>query len=127
MAAIIGMDEEKLQEVCQDFVRVEIFFGERPRGSRVARVIQLQRLDAREYFVVGLEREQSGSSREEATESGFLRNDRPARRQVADAPVAEPRAPRGHITALRNAKLGLRRLDKALVLIRSRRNVCGID
>src|SRR5688500_18269240 len=51
----------------------------------------------------------------EITKSGFLRNDRPPRRQIAYATVAEPATARLYIAAFGDAKLRFRALDELSV------------
>src|SRR5215207_645609 len=81
----------------------------------MAVVVTVQGLDARENLVDGMESEQPGTYRQKPAETGLLCDNGTTRRQVADAPVAEPAAARGHVATLGDAELGLGSTNEALV------------
>src|SRR5215211_6949965 len=62
-----------------------------------------------------MESEQPGTYRQKPAETGLLCDNGTTRRQVADAPVAEPAAARGHVATLGDAELGLGTTNEALV------------
>src|SRR5215467_4019852 len=66
-------------------------------------------------FAERIEREEAAAARDELGEPGVLRDDRLARRQVADAPIAEPAAARARVDVLRDRELTARSLHVARV------------
>src|SRR4051812_22327188 len=85
--AASGRGPDPLQEPSQYALGRKVLFGDRAGGARVTTVVAPQRLDARQHVVGRLEGEDAGARGQEVAETGVLRDHRPPRGQIADAPV----------------------------------------
>src|SRR5256885_1073757 len=99
---VSGTSQHLLAEVAEHAVGVEVLLGDRAGGARVPFVVLADRLCARERLLRSPEHEQALAGRQMLREAGVLDKHGLSGRQIADAPVAEPAAPRLDIDALRN-------------------------
>ena len=89
-------------------------------------VVSLDRAQRLDGLLHGAVREEPTPRRHELADAGVLGHDGPARREVADAPIAEPAAPRPDVDVLRDGELAARGANEravALGVARDRRRV----
>ena len=101
--------------------------GERARRAPVPRVVGAHVVERRRRLARRVERQHAVAGRQPRPEAGVLRDDRAARRQVAQAAIAEPAAGGGHVARLREAELTPRALHERAVVPWGRGDDGGVE
>src|SRR5581483_3334648 len=115
------LESELGDEAREDDIGRQVLLRDPPRGEGVSAIVGLDRLDRRRRLVERRERVQAFAAREMLAEAGVLHDDRPAAREVARAPVAEPSAPRRDEDLLADGELAARSGDVVAPRIEGRR------
>src|SRR5437879_12705692 len=90
-------------------------------------VVGLDRAERLDGLLHRAVREKPTPRRHELADAGVLGHDGPARREVADAPIAEPAAPRADVDVLRDGELAARGANERAVAVGVARDRSRVD